>query len=150
MDTTQQVKNQVTSARADILQQIESARQHLKAAQQDVKQLVEQQRAKAKTQQTSQVVEAARQAAANKVASQLQAAAIKSETQAQLRELVAMIQEQGHTSQQQAQQGAVQATEASSNIFNQVTQLFDVLSFDPVNKPVNLNPDVPQEDESSS
>ena len=150
MDPTQQVKNQVTSARTQIFQQIESARQYLRVAQQDVHQFVEQQRAKAKTQQTSQVVEAARQAASAKVASELEAAAIKSETQAKLRDLVAMIQDQEHPSQQQVQQRTLDVTEAAGEIFNQVTQLFDSLSSAPVNQPVNLNHNVPQKDESPS
>ncbi len=150
MDPTQEVKNQVTSARNEIWQQIESAQQYLKAAQQDVYQFVEQQRAKAQTQQTSQVVEASRQAASAKVASELQAAAIESETQAKLRELVAMLQDQAHPGQQKAQQRTIDVKEAASDIFNQVTQLFDALSNESINQPSNLDPDVPQKDKSSS
>ncbi len=150
MDPTQEVKNQVTSARTQIWQQIESARQYLREAQQDVHQFVAQQRAKAKTQQTSQVVEAARQEASAKVASQLQTTGSKSETQAKLNELVARIQNQGYTSQQQVQQQIPDGTEAAGEIFNQVTQLFDALSYDPVNQPVNSNPNVSQKDKSSS
>ena len=149
MEPTQQVKNQVESARTQIWQQIESAQKYLRAAEQDVHQFVEQQRAKANDQQTSQIVESARKAASAKVVSQIQASEINSETQAKLRELVAMLQNQEHPSQQQAQQQKLDAMDASSNIFNQVTQLFDSLSYAPVNQPVNLNPDVPQEDESS-
>ena len=149
MDPTQQENNQVESARTQYIQQIESAQKYLRAAQQDVHQFVEQQRAKANDQQTSQIVESARQAASAKVASQIQASEINSETQAKLRELVTMIQDRQHPSQQQAQQQKLDAMDASSNIFNQVTQLFDSLSHEPVNQPANFNPDVPQEDESS-
>ena len=128
MDPTQQVKNQVKSARTEIWQQIESAQQYLKAAQQDVHQFVEQQRAKAKTEQTSQVLEVSRQAASAKVASELQTAAIQSETQAKLRELVAMLQDPENPSKQQGQQQTTEVTEAAGDIFNQVTQLFDALN----------------------
>ena len=140
MDPTQQVKNQVESARNQIWQQLESAQQYLRAAQQDVHQFVEQQRAKANDQQTSQIVESARKAASAKVASQIQASEINLETQAKLRDLVAMIQDPEHPSQQQAQPQTIDVTKTASNIFNQVTQLFDSLSHEPVNQPVNFNP----------
>ena len=139
MENNQEVQNQVKSARNEIWQQIESAQQYLRAAQQDVHQFVEQQRAQANNQQTSQVVEAARQAASAKVADQLQTTAIKSETQAKLRELVAMIQDPEHPSQQQAQQQTFKAKKAAGDIFNQVTQLFEALSYEPVNQPGNLD-----------
>ena len=139
MENNQEVKNQVKSAHNQIWQQIESAQQYLRAAQQDVHQFVEQQRAQANNQQTSQVVEAARQAASAKVADQLQTTAIKSETQAKLRELVAMIQDPEHPSQQQAQQSTFKAKKAAGDIFNQVTQLFEALSYEPVNQPGNLD-----------
>lgn len=149
MDPTQKVQNQVESARADIFQQLESAREYFKATQQDLNQFVEQQIAKAKTQQTSEVVEAARQEASAKVSSQLEAAATTSETQTKFRELVEMLQDPEHNSQEQTQQQKIEVKEAASNIFNQVTQLFDSLSSAPVNPPFNLNSDVPQEEESS-
>lgn len=143
MENNQEVKNQVKSAHNQIWQQIESAQQYLRAAQQDVHKFVEQQRAQANHQQTSQVVETARQAASAKVADQLQTAAIQSETQAKLRELVARIQGHEHPSQQQAQQQTqqqtVDVTETAGEIFNQVTQLFEALSSEPINQPRNLD-----------
>ena len=146
MENNQEVQNQVASARNEIWQQMESAQQYLRSAQQDVHQFVEQQRAQAQTQQTSQMVEASRQEASAKVADQLQTAGIQSETQAKLRELVAMLQDPQHPNQQQT----IDVTKTANNIFNQVTQLFNTLSPEPIDQPWDLNSDVSQEDKSSS
>ena len=56
-----------------------------------------------------------------------------------------MLQDSEHPSQQQP----LKAKKAANDIFNQVIQLFDSLSFEPVNQTGNSNSDVPQGGKSS-